>query len=134
MTDLDKFKKTYGVTPEIYTEIYNRGVKSGMEHITPSPETTLRLNQLESDVQKLTEAFTIHSREVIELSEKRDEHLIQMMEEFKEGMKEVKKITELLSNSSFAANLVWKVALGIGAFITFVLGTYLMIKQALGYL
>lgn len=129
MPDSEHLNRTKNINPDIYAEIYNRGVKSGMDHAAPSPETTLRLNQLELDVKKLTEAFTVHSKEVIEHSERRDEHLIEMMAEFKEGMKEVKKITELLNNSSFAANLFLKVALGVGALFTFCLGTYLSIKQ-----
>lgn len=129
MPDSEHLNRTKNINPDIYAEIYNRGVKSGMDHATPSPETTLRLNQLETDVKKLTEAFTVHSKEVIEHSERRDEHLIEMMEEFKEGMKEVKKITELLNNSSFAANLFLKIAIGLGAVVTFCIGTYLSVKQ-----
>lgn len=132
MPDSEYINKIKGIDPSVVEEIFERGLKEGFKHTEPSPETAIRLNRLEKDVQKLTEAFTQHSREVIEHSEKRDVHLTEMMKEFKEGMKEVKKITELLSNATFATNIGWKILLGIGAFITFSLATYLEVRQIIG--
>jgi len=129
MPDKEYINKIREVDPNLVELIFEKGLKEGFKHSEPSPETALRLNRLEQDVQKLTEAFTQHSKEVIEHSERRDENLAIMMKEFKEGMIEVKQIKDLLSNTSFTANVLRNIVLGIGAFITFALGTYLMVKQ-----
>lgn len=129
MPDKEYINKIKEINPDLVQLIFEKGIKEGFKHAEPSPETALRLNRLEQDVQKLTEAFTQHSKEVIEHSERRDEHLTEMMLEFREGVKDVKQIKDLLSNTSFTANVLRNIVLGIGAFITFALGTYLMVKQ-----
>lgn len=131
MPDSEYINKIKGIDPSVVTEIFERGLKEGFKHTEPSPETALRLNRLETDVKKLTEAFTQHSKEVIEHSERRDEHLTEMMLEFREGMRDVKQIKDFLTNSTFTANVLWKIVLGIGALITFALSTYLMVKQGM---
>lgn len=132
MPEKEYINKIREVDPNLVELIFEKGLKEGFKHSEPSPETALRLNRLEEDVKKLTEAFTLHSREVIEHSERRDENLAIMMKEFKEGMIEVKRITELLSKSSFAANIFWKIALAVGGLVTFGLATYIEVRQIIG--
>ena len=113
------------MNPNAISEVYKEGFNSGAEHNKPSPETAMRLTNLENSLTELTQAFTKHSR----IKEEKLDELLKSMEEFKDGMKDVKMIKDLMGNTSFAANLFWKIAISIGAIITFSLGTYLMIKQ-----
>lgn len=99
-------------------EIFNRGVLEGTKHKTPSPETIARLNKIEETLEKMMEDFKDHSR-------KSEERIEQIVREFQEGMKDVKYITELLSNASFMK----KFFISTGAVVTFAGATYLMVKS-----
>ena len=99
-------------------DIFKRGVLEGTKHSSPSPETLERLNKIEDTLKEITDNFIKHSNI-------RDEHIQTMMEEFREGMKDVKTITSLLNNSSF----MLKFFIGAGGFLTFILTTYLLIKN-----
>ena len=121
----EELKQAIKLAPEVIEDAYKRGFNSGTLHATPSPETAQRLLTLENSLTQLTQAFTKHSQ----IKEEKLDELLKTMEEFKDGMKDVKMIKDLMGNTSFAANLFWKIAISIGAIITFSLGTYLMIKQ-----
>lgn len=121
----EELKQAIKMNPNAISEVYKEGFNSGAEHNKPSPETAMRLTNLENSLTELTQAFTKHSR----IKEEKLDELLKSMEEFKDGMKDVKMIKDLMGNTSFAANLFWKIAISIGAIITFSLGTYLMIKQ-----
>lgn len=100
--------------------IFNRGVEQGKEHRVPSPETLERLEKLETTLTTMMESFKEHSR-------KSEERIEEIVREFKEGMKDVKRITELLGNASFMT----KFFISAGAVLTFGTGTFLTIKQIL---
>lgn len=99
-------------------EIFNRGLLEGAKHSVPSPETIARLNKIEETLEKMMNDFKDHSR-------KSEERIEQIVREFQEGMKDVKYITELLSNASFMK----KFFISLGAVITFLGSTYLVIKS-----
>ena len=76
--------------PNLVEEIFKRGFKEGNKHITPAPETIIRLEKLENDVMSLTNAFIEHSK----LKE-------QKLDELLEKMKDVQKISNLMGNAGF---------------------------------
>lgn len=98
--------------------IFKRGVEEGKTHKAPSPETLERLEKLETTLTTMMDSFKEHASS----SEKRVEEIVI---EFREGMKDVKRITELLGNASFMT----KFFISAGAVLTFGMGTYLTIKQ-----
>lgn len=99
-------------------EIFKRGVIEGSKHSTPSPETLERLNKIETSLQDMMLSFREHTKR----SEERVEEIVL---EFKAGMKDVKIITELLSNASFMKNFFIKA----GVLLSFVGGTYLLFRD-----
>ena len=101
-------------------EIFRRGVSEGVKHSSPSPETLARLNKIEDTLEKMMDSFKDHSKR----SEERIEEIVL---EFKEGMKDVKYITELLGNASFMK----KFFIATGSVIGFLGGSYLMFKSIL---
>jgi len=108
-TELDNIQK-----------IYNDGILEGIKHSKPSPETLERLEKIETAMKDITDMFMEHSKQ-------RDEHLQQMLSEFREGIKDVKRVTGLLDNSSFMV----KFFVGLGSFFMFMGGAYLMVKSIL---
>jgi len=98
--------------------IFQKGVLEGTKHSSPSPETIARLEIIEKKINEITETFMTYSQT-------RDEHLQIMLSEFREGMKDVKRVTGLLDNSSFMV----KFFVGVGSFMMFMGGAYLMLKQ-----
>ena len=101
-------------------EIFRRGVLEGTKHSKPSPETLERLEAIESTLEKMMDSFKDHSK-------RSEERIEEIVIEFKEGMKDVKAITEFLSNASFMK----KFFIGTGGLIGFIGGTYLMFKTIL---
>ncbi len=99
-------------------EIFRRGVFEGTKHSSPSPETLARLNKIEETLEEMMESFKDHSK-------KSEERIEQIVIEFKEGMKDVKYITELLSNASFMK----KFFISTGSLIAFLGGTYLLFRD-----
>lgn len=98
--------------------MFDRGFKEGNKHSSPSPETLQRLEKIEQAIHEITTTFLKHS-------ETRDEHLQIMLTEFREGMTDVKRVTNLLNNSSFMVKLF----IGLGSFFMFMGGAYLMVKS-----
>ena len=118
MTD-ESLKKQIKQKDLDYTEeIFRRGVAEGSKHKTPSPETIARLNKIEATLEEMMESFKDHSK-------KSEERIEQIVIEFKEGMKDVKYITELLSNASFMK----KFFISTGSLIAFLGGTYLLFRD-----
>ena len=120
MLDVNYLEKIKQINPDIAEEIFNKGVLEGTKHSSPSPETLARLNKIEDTLKEMMDSFKDHSK-------KSEERIEEIVAEFKEGMKDVKYITELLSNASFMK----KFFISSGAFVTFIGGTYLMLKAIL---
>jgi predicted transcriptional regulator len=124
METQDYKKLVKSMDPDLFEEIFKKGVIEGTKHSAPSPETLERLNKIEASIKEITDTFMTHSQ-------RRDEHMTEILNEFREGMKDVKQIKELIGNTSFAANIFWKVAITIGSLVVFFASTYLLIKQAM---
>lgn len=122
--ETEKYKKLIANDPDLFEEIFKKGLIEGTKHSSPSPETLSRLNKIEESLREITSTFLEHSQ-------KRDEHMTEILNEFREGMKDVKQIKELIGNASFSANLLWKIGITIGSLTVFFASTYLMIKQVI---
>lgn len=103
---------------DLTEEIFKRGVLEGNKHSSPSPETITRLNKIEETLEQMMDSFKDHSK-------RSEERIEQIVKEFQEGMKDVKYITELLSNASFMK----KFFISTGALLTFFGGTYLLFRD-----
>lgn len=96
---------------DVVEDIFKRGVLEGTKHSAPSPETISRLEKIEETLSNVITLFTEHSKRE---SEKIDSFMV----EFRDGMKDVKTIIELVGNISFTKKLL----IGMGGFLTFAVG------------
>ena len=107
---------------DLVEEIFKRGVLEGTKHSVPSPETTLRLSNIEKTLENMMDSFKGHSK-------KSEERIEEIVLEFREGMKDVKSLQEFLNNATFTKRFLLSTGGVVAGVVTFVLGTYLMVKS-----
>lgn len=76
----------------------------------------------EIEMRKELELFRAAFQKLLDHSEERDREMKNMMVEFREGMIEVKRVTEIFDGISFTS----KVAIGIGGLAMFLGSAYML--------
>lgn len=79
----------------------------------------------ELEMRKELELFRVAFQKLLDHSEQRDKEMKDMMVEFREGMKEVKRVTEIFDGISFTS----KVSIGLGGLAMFLGSAYVLARS-----